>query len=201
MDDESARLLKEYVEGNSDAATEIYHKYIHRMIALARQRISPMLQHRVGPEDIAQSAMGSFYRKASDDQIVLKRSGDLWRVLAAFTVNKARKRIEQEMAEKRDPRLEVRGSVWVVAAIEGEPTADEVVCVIDQLQHYMGGLSPRDRLILELRLQGESIAEIAEELKQHAGQLGEEAAQTTEATIRRVLRDAKHKLRRMLFDE
>lgn len=201
MDDESIRLLQEYVDGNSDAATEIYNKYVSRLIALARKKISPKLNARFDAEDVVQSAYRSFFRKAKDDQIVLTRSGDLWRVLATFTFYKTLKRIEQETGQGNTPDVEVRGSVWIDDLIQDEPTAEQVNLVIDQLQHYMERLSPRDRLIVELRLQGESVADIAEELKQHTEQLGENVANTQEAVIRRVIREAKKSLRARLFQE
>lgn len=201
MDDESIRLLQEYVDGDSDAATEIYNKYVSRLIALARKKISPKLNARFDAEDVVQSAYRSFFRKAKDDQIVLTRSGDLWRVLATFTFYKTLKRIEQEMGHGNTPDVEVRGSVWINGLIQDEPTAEQVNLVIDELQHYMERLSPRDRLIVELRLQGESVADIAEELNQHTDELGESVANTQEAVIRRVIREAKKSLRAGLFKE
>lgn len=201
MDDESARLLKDYVDGNRDAATEIYNKYVSRLIALARKKISPKLNPRFDAEDVVQSAYRSFFRKAKDEKIVLTRSGDLWRVLASFTFHKTLKRIEQETGDGNHPDREVRGSVWLSGAIQGEPPPDQVASVLEILQLYMDRLSPRDRLILELRLQGESTVEIAEELKQHTQQLGEGVAQVQEATIRRVIREAKKELRTLLFVE
>lgn len=201
MDDESARLLKDYVDGNRDAATEIYNKYVSRLIALARKKISPKLNPRFDAEDVVQSAYRSFFRKAKDEKIVLTRSGDLWRVLASFTFYKTLKRIEQETGDGNHPDMEVRGSVWLSGAIQEEPPPEQVSTVLEILQLYMDRLSPRDRLILELRLQGESTVEIAEELKQHMQQLGEGVAQVQEATIRRVIREAKKELRTLLFVE
>ena len=85
MDDESARLMAEYMDGNSDAATQIYNKYVSRLIALVRNKISPKLSPRFDAEDVVQSAYRSFFRKAKDEKIVLTRSGDLWRVGFAYT--------------------------------------------------------------------------------------------------------------------
>jgi len=201
VDDESARLLAEYVDGNSDAATEIYNRYVSRLLALVRAKISDKLKPKFGPEDVVQSVYRSFFRKAREDKIVLTRSGDLWRTLSTFAFYKTLKRIEKETQQGNDPDREVRGSVWVNGLIQEGPTAEQVSCVVEQLTLYMQRLSPRDRLILQLRLQGESVAEIVEELKNHTEQLGENVANTQEAVIRRVIREAKRELRAMLFDE
>lgn len=201
VDDESARLLKEYVDGSSDAATEIFHKYVAGLIALARTQLHPVLQRRLDPEDIVQSAYRSFFSEAKEANIVLKRSGDLWRVLAAFTINKARKRIEKELAQKRDPRLEAGRSVWVNIAVEGDPTPEQVNNVVEQLEFYMQQLTSRDRLILELRLRGESVFEIAEQLNFPGNGSPHDLPFTSEATVRRVLRIAKEELRERLFRE
>ncbi|MFL5340614.1 MAG: sigma factor-like helix-turn-helix DNA-binding protein, partial [Gemmataceae bacterium] len=48
-----------------------------------------------------------------------------------------------------------------------EPSPDEQVMFIDQLEHFMGQLSEADRSILELRLQGYSTEEIAKKLNSY----------------------------------
>lgn len=201
MDVESARLLADYVDGNSDAATDIYHKYINRLIALAKRRLSNKMLPDIDPEAIADSALFGVLAKAREDQIVLKRSGDLWRVLAGFTVIKTKKSIEYFQADKRNREHLEAGSVWIQTAVNGDPTPEQVAIVLDILDRYLERSSSRDRMILELRLQGESVGDIAEELKRHADQLGQQAANLSEATIRRVLRDAKRDLRAMLFED
>lgn len=61
---------------------------------------------RFDPEDVVQSVYRSFFRKAENEEFTLKRSGDRWRLLANITIKKTMKRVEFELAKKRDPRVE-----------------------------------------------------------------------------------------------
>jgi RNA polymerase sigma-70 factor (ECF subfamily) len=196
MDSESAKLLADFLEGKSDAPTRIFDKYVARLIALAKSRLSPLLQARVDPEDIVQSAYRSFFRKAGNQEFSLKRSGDLWRILAAFTLNKARKRIDRETAEKRDPRRETP----LLDVIEHDPDSEEATILIEQLTSFMEGLKPRDRRIFELRLRGEPVDAIAAALAGPESGSARTSKTISTATVRRVLREAKQALERKLFE-
>jgi RNA polymerase sigma-70 factor (ECF subfamily) len=188
MESESARILADYLAGKDDAARIIFDRYADRLIALAKSRLSEKLQGRVDPEDIVQSVYRSFFRKADNQELLLQRSGDLWRLLAAMTVNKVLGRTEYELAQKRDPRSEASGSL-LLNVLEKEPTPEEAVIMIEQVTAFMEGLKERDRRILELRLQGASIEDIAA------------AHKLSEASVRRVLRGAREQLERRLLGE
>src|SRR5262249_40685711 len=87
-DDDSAALVKRWTEGDERAAAELVNRYTGRLLALARSHLSAKLAARLDPEDVVQSAYRSFFADARDDRFVLKRSGDLWRLLAAITLHK-----------------------------------------------------------------------------------------------------------------
>ena len=200
MNGDSAELLAEYVNGDNTAATRIVDKYTLRLIAIAQRQLSPVLQARVDPEDIVQSAYRSFFRKAKGEEISLDRSGDLWRTLAAFALNKARSRVEKELAQMRDPRRETDDSIWS-DAMESGPTPEEATILIDQLASFMEGLSARDRQILELRLRGETVDAIAEALANPDLESAGEPESVSSATIRRVLRNTKRAFQKELLND
>jgi RNA polymerase sigma-70 factor (ECF subfamily) len=147
-----------------------------------------MLQSRVDPEDIVQSMFRSFFRKAQNGEFTLRRSGDLWRLLAAMTVNKARGRIEYELAQKRTPREEVPASA-TLDLFDKDPSPEEAVVLLDELSSLINGLPERDRMILEHRLQGESIEDIATDLE------------LSEFTIRRSLQKTRRALEGRLLGD
>lgn len=93
-DNESIQLLVRWKAGDEAAAEEIFSRYLHRLAGLARNRLSDKMQRRIDPEDVVQSAYRSFFRQAKEDRYELKRSGDLWRLLAAITINKTMGQIE-----------------------------------------------------------------------------------------------------------
>ena len=167
MEDESIILLNRYRNGDSSAADELFRRYVDRLVALARSRLSARLARRVDAEDVVQSVYGSFFIRARDGQYALERSGDLWRLLAGITVNKVLGQAERHQQQKRDFNREQSlaaaglpgGSLDLMASCPGP---EEAVIVIDVLEQVMQGLSPHERKVLELRLAGESIEEIAD---------------------------------------
>jgi hypothetical protein len=130
---------------------------------------------------------------------VLTRSGELWRILASFTLNKTRSYIEKQLAAKRDPRLE-QGSAFWEAAIQKSPSPEDANILIEELTNFMRELTPRDRRILELRLSGESVDEISEELENPSSDSNLPPQSVAQATIRRVLRECKAQLERSLLE-
>jgi RNA polymerase sigma-70 factor (ECF subfamily) len=196
----SARLYSDFVNGDDEAAQAIFDRYVIQLINYAQVRLSSVLQSRIDPEDIVQSAYRSFFRKAREEGLALKRSGDLWRILVAFTLNKTRSYIEKELAAKRSPLREQRNMFWR-AAVQRDPSPEETASLIEEVKLFIEQLKPRDRRILELRLRGESIDEISTELANPAPDSKLKPVHVSHATIRRVLRESKIGLERRLLNE
>ena len=146
-------------QGDEDASREIFERYLARLTALARSRLAARLQRRTDPEDIVLSAYRSFFVGARDGRFVLQRSGDLWRLLATITLHKLHRQVKRHSAESRDVRREI--AVADDADFARDPTAEEAVALADELESILRPLDPLLRRILELRLQGQSLEEIA----------------------------------------
>ena len=170
MDQDSIQLFARWKDGDAAAAEELANRYTRRLIELARVRLSPRLAARVDAEDIVQSAYRSFFVRSRNGAWIIERSGDLWRLLSAITVNKVRRQVQHHTQQKRsiDRELSQPSSASSVARLAeffvDEPAEPDVVAVTEELQLVMSQLSPRDRRILELRLQGEDGAVNAEEV-------------------------------------
>jgi hypothetical protein len=98
---------------------------------------------------------------------VLERSGDLWRLLAGITLNKLHHQIERNTAKKRDVgkdcAITADQSVTVRTELASrEPTADEAVALAEEVEFLMRGFEPLHRQVIELRLQGFLVEEIAQ---------------------------------------
>ncbi|MCA9178750.1 MAG: sigma-70 family RNA polymerase sigma factor [Planctomycetales bacterium] len=195
-DDNSKQLLMRCEAGDEEAARQIFDSYVSRLIALARARLSPRLQRKVDPEDVVQSAYRSFFRRAGDGEYELKRNGDLWRLLAAITVHKVLKKAEYHQAAKRSINREqsvdllANSSTMGVAPerLSRDPTPAEQLLVAEQLEETMRDLMPLHREMLKLRLQGQSVSEISEQVCR------------TEHSVRRVLRNVRERLESALLD-
>ncbi len=190
MDDESAALVARWSAGDERAAEVLVGRYTGRLLALARAHLSSRLVARLDPEDVVQSAYRSFFVDAKRDRFVLERSGDLWRLLAAITMNKLHRQVARERAAKRSPDRERsfggESSFLNLSpeAAAGEPSAQEAIAVVEELELILRRFNPLQRRMIELRLQGHTIKEIAEDVDR------------SERYVHAVLDDLKRRLRR-----
>ena len=167
---ESVDLLERWRDGCEEAAAEMFERYVARLVGLARLRISPVLRRRFDAEDIVQSVYRTFFRNAREDRYVLKRSGDLWRLLVGITLNKLHRHIEFHSAGKRSFRREdsfplTGENVWINAeAVASGPTPSEAIAVLEELDRVILSLTSQQREIFEKRLEGLSIEKIAQDI-------------------------------------
>ncbi len=193
--DETIHLFADWKHGDEDAAFAMFERYVNRLTALARSRLSPRMQHRVDADDIVQSAYRVFFDRASRNEFSLQRTGDLWRLLAAITLKKVQAKVEFHQAQKRtianDAGQGDSSSFYAgpLEAIDREPTPDESVALVEELQHVLSQLDPAQREIVEKRLGGMEIEEIAE------------AVQRSERTIRRALESVRKLLEQRLLEQ
>ncbi len=161
---------------------------MNRLAGLARKRLSGKMRRRVDPEDVVQSAFRTFFRHASEDRFELKRSGDLWRLLAAITIHKTMGQVEYHQAAKRSVAGEEtwgtagNSSLNLPTAITPEPSAAEAVAFADEIESYMDTLDPLRREVFALRLQDVETIEIAK------------AVQRSARTVRRILEEIRANL-------
>lgn len=162
MDEPSRRLIEKFRSGDERAADEMFRRYVSRLTVFARSRLSPRIRRRIDPEDVVLSAYRSFFLRARDGKLSLRRSGDLWRLLVAITLNKVRHQAARHRAEKRsvDREQGLEGRDLPVDA-ERQPSPLEGLIVAEELERLMGQLAPLKRQVLELRLLDEPIAQIA----------------------------------------
>jgi DNA-directed RNA polymerase specialized sigma24 family protein len=170
VDDDSAALVARWRAGDERAAEVLVGRYTGRLLALARAHLSSRLVARFDPEDVVQSAYRSFFVGAKEDRFVLERSGDLWRLLAAITLNKLHRQVARQRAAKRSPDRERNfggESSFLSLSPEAaarDPSSQEVVAVVEELELIMVRFKPPQRRMVELRLQGHTIKEIAQDV-------------------------------------
>jgi RNA polymerase sigma-70 factor (ECF subfamily) len=181
MDVQSADLLARWRQGDQEAAGELFRRYAGRLIALARSKLSARLARHLDPEDVVQSAFRSFFTGARAGRYALERSGDLWRLLVAITLHKLQHQVERQTAGKRagahgPPGEAPAGRCVLRVQVPARgPTPAEAAALADTLGQVFRGLDPLQRRMLELRLQGYRLDEIAGEVRR------------SERTVRRLL--------------
>lgn len=161
-DSNSRELLRLYQQGDSDAAADIFDRYIRRLLSLARTRIGKKLQRRIDAEDVVQSAYRSFFVHAANEEFVLERAGDLWRLLASITLHKLHGQVERHSAARQNfAREDMTDLALASAQSVHEPTPAEVIALIEQLNLVCDRLAGDQRAAFTARLQGQTVEEIA----------------------------------------
>lgn len=181
MADTSVDLVRRWQAGEQSAAAAVFRRYTNRLIALARSRLSEQMARRVDPEDVVQSVYRTFFVDSREGRYEIQRGGDLWRLLVAITLHKLQLKAKHNTRQKRAVQKQQNfGSEDSLAGIQAhmsshQPSPAEAAALADQLDQLMASLEPLHRRMLELRLQGYTLEEIAG------------ATERTQRTVRRVL--------------
>jgi RNA polymerase sigma factor (sigma-70 family) len=172
------RLMKGLRDGDDEAAARVFHRFVHRLIALAQGHLSAALRQKEDPEDAVQSAFKSFFRRNADRPYDLDGWDSLWSLLALITVRKCQDRAAAFGAACRDLEREAAGR----EVFAREPSPSEAAMMAETLEGVLRGLDERDRRLVVLSLQGCTLPEISAELG------------CTERTVYRVLDRVKRRL-------
>jgi len=154
----SRELLVDLIDGRPEASERIVKRYAARLLPLIRKQISRKLQGRIDAEDITQSAFGSFFLRATNDQFVLEESGDLWKLLAAISLNKLRRKAAWHSAAKRSFQHEIPA---LPEHSETAPSHEEALAVMEMAEEVYRELPVDAQTVLRLMLAGETPETIA----------------------------------------
>ncbi len=158
-------LLRRWKAGDERAAEILFDRYSLRLVALVASRMNRRFRDSVDPDDIVQSAMGSFFDAARHSRIQVSGSVSLWRLLATFARRKMARSIEKQAAVKR-------GGGQVRVSLEAaEQEMKSIVNVAQEatISDFLGLLETEltidERELLEQLLTGKTQREIASALR------------------------------------
>jgi RNA polymerase sigma-70 factor, ECF subfamily len=156
-------LLRRFQRGESDAATLLFLRYAERLGSLAWIQLGGDLTSRFDPDDIVQSVFRTFFRRAAQGLYDVPEGQDLWKLLLVIALQKIRDASSFHRAAKRDVRT-TRSGEASDRKIERRPTQNEtdLAELRMMLEEILGGLPATQRVIVELRIDGFQIDEIAE---------------------------------------
>jgi RNA polymerase sigma factor (sigma-70 family) len=164
-------------EGDKEAARRIWRRYFGRLMRLARRRLEGLPRRVADEEDVALSAMKSFYRGMAGGRFPeLRDRDDLWRLLVTITARKALDQARRDYAQKRggarvrgesafggSDRSSLAGGIDQV--LGEQPTPDLAVMIAESCVSLLECLD--DKTLKELallKMEGLSNDEIAAEL-------------------------------------
>ena len=156
-------LLERYRNGDRDAAGQLYARYAERLRALTRRKSSAALACRLDPDDIVQSVFRNFFHAAREGEYEVPPGEDLWKLLLVIALNKIRARGTFHRAAKRDVRRTRRIEGLDPYALAKENPHGQVRATFLQLaaDEALAQLPPLQRRIVDLRMQGYQVHEIA----------------------------------------
>jgi RNA polymerase sigma-70 factor (ECF subfamily) len=190
MHDSFPEFLARLRAGDSAAASELFQRFAHQLINLARRQFGTHLRHKVDPEDVVQSAYKSFFARYGEGKLEAVSWNSLWGLLTLITLRKCAERVAYHRAGCRDAAREVstpepeEAGPWL-EAISREPTPPEAVLLNEAVEQLLAGLDEDERQIVELSLQGHTTQEISERLGQ------------PERTVRRMRERVRNRLERV----
>jgi RNA polymerase sigma factor (sigma-70 family) len=188
-------VIEQLRRGEESGANQIYHRFAQRLYALAQGRLNSVMRAKVGAEDVVQSVFRSFFSmvRAADEEgrFDVRNWDGLWAVLVLIAVRKCRRQWRRFRTATRDVQREQAmdagdSSAAGWEAMDREPLPEEAASLGDLVQTLLGRLTPRDRTILEKRLQGHSIEEIVADTGR------------SERAVYRVLAEARQQLKALL---
>jgi RNA polymerase sigma-70 factor, ECF subfamily len=150
--------------GQSLAAEEVFARFAHRLVALARVRLSGVIRQKEDPDDIVQSVFKSFFARHQQESWTLNSWESVWALLSVITLRKCGHRLAYYGRAGRDVRNEVvfageARPAW--EAVASGPTPEQAYILTETLEALMRDLEQHEREMLTLTLQGDTVAEIS----------------------------------------
>ncbi|MCA9124268.1 MAG: RNA polymerase subunit sigma-70 [Planctomycetaceae bacterium] len=174
-DDEITQWLGALGQGDNAATERIWEQYFEKLVRLARTKLTAGQRRMADEEDVALSAMNSFFRGAARGRFPkLEDRQDLWRILVTITARKASHQVRRQMQQKRGSG-DVRGESVFGGHVESdshrgignilgsEPTPEVAALAVEECERLLS-LLPDDqfRQIAAWKLEGYTNDEISE---------------------------------------
>jgi RNA polymerase sigma-70 factor (ECF subfamily) len=164
-------------DGDNDASAQVFRRFTHRLVALARLHLNGRVRQKVDPEDVLQSVFKSFFLRHAQGRPDGWGWDSLWSLLAVITASKCGRCARWFHAGRRDVRAEVpeacgQHESGVILAFAADPSPAEAVMVSELVEGLLRDLGQRDGEILTLALQGHTGDEISDRLARSAQSTG-----------------------------
>jgi RNA polymerase sigma factor (sigma-70 family) len=161
-------------EGDPAAARELWQRYFHRLVNLARKKLRGSPRRAADEEDVALSAFDSFFRgvKAGRFPQLLDR-GSLWALLVLITLRKAGHLVRHERSLKQGGGVVIVGETQAEAGEEPpleqvlsrQPTPEMEAQMAEECQRLLRCLGDKELEQVALaRVEGYTLEEIAEQV-------------------------------------
>jgi len=136
--------LNQLQAGDSAAAQKIWECYYRRLVRLARKNFRGVVPRLADEEDVASSALESFYRGAQNGRFPqLSDRDNLWRILVVLTARKAAHLLRHEQRQKRGGRVKIQ------AVDDGDDALLQQLAAQDPTPQFAAQVADECRRLLE----------------------------------------------------
>lgn len=159
-------LLARIRDGDDSALAEVLQRYETQLRLAARVLLGPQLRTQLDSLDLVQSVHRVLLpglRKGKYDVTTLDKLLALARTVVRRKVIRNWRRMNREQATETAKTADQERTSSVGSPHTGDPFP--IVALNDLQQHILSGLSGSERELIELRIQGYSTVEIAEQLQ------------------------------------
>lgn len=172
-------LVRAFRTGDEGAATALFQRYADRVKALAGARCTGTYAARFDADDIVQSVFKALFQGIRQTTYQVPADGQLWGLVLVLALNKIRTQVDHHRAAKRNVYRTQQAESLAQQPQDGDASADFLRVVLDDI---MTGLPESNRAIVQLRMEGYEVKEIAT----HTGR--------SRRTVERVLSDFRSRL-------
>lgn len=154
------------VRARDDLAAEKLVRQYEPVIRVAiRVRLTdPSLRRLFDSMDICQSVLGNFFVRAASGQFELDTPQQLMNLLVTMARNKVTNYALRQQAARRDQRRVRHDPAAVEGCADPRPGPSEVVSQQELLREFRSRLTPEERRLADLRADGQSWAQVAEQV-------------------------------------
>jgi RNA polymerase sigma factor (sigma-70 family) len=172
-------LVRAFQLGDQSAAAALFDRYADRVRGLAGSRCAGNYAARFDADDIVQSVFKALFQGIRQSGYRVPADGQLWGLVLVLALNKIRTQVDHHRAAKRNVHRTQPADGLAHPPQDADASADFLRVVLDDI---MTGLPESNRQIVQLRMAGYEVKEIATQ------------AGRSRRTVERVLNDFRARL-------
>jgi DNA-directed RNA polymerase specialized sigma24 family protein len=158
-----SRWVTPLQQGDAAAARQLWERFFHRLVALARSKLRGARRRVADEEDVALSAFDSFCRNAEQGAFPdLSDRDSLWRLLVVITARKAAHLVRDQARHKRGGDATQQEAADLDGILSQEPGPEFAAVAVEEYQRLLAVLGdPELESVALWKMEGYTVEEIA----------------------------------------
>lgn len=166
IDSASMEIIAGFLEGDSNAISEVYSKFVNQLTFKAEKHIPEKFKAKIVPASIVISVIQSFieineYKKQKYKSYHIRSWDQLYGLLATMIIRKAMNRVRSLNTIKRSGDMATSKQLEIIES--GTPSPQEEAEFGELMAKLLNDFSPLEYDILQARMSGQTVELIAHE--------------------------------------